>query len=182
MAVWLPKTVDLAQVPLPPTLASSSRASSSYCWPPDSVAAVNDQAEPADSNDHSIPRLTWWDHKGTAEWLQYDFDRPTKVAAVEVYWFDDTRPRRLPGARVLAAAVPGRRAMEARRDAGQLGRREGPVQCRPFRSGDHRRPEDRTATAAQVLRRRAGMEGAVTQFTQPPRNTNKFYVPVEWWC
>jgi uncharacterized protein len=90
MAVWLPKTVDLAQVPLPPTLASSSRASSSYCWPPDSVAAVNDQAEPADSNDHSIPRLTWWDHKGTAEWLQYDFDRPAKVEAVEVYWFDDS--------------------------------------------------------------------------------------------
>jgi len=90
MAVWLPKTVDLAQVPLPPTLASSSRASSSYCWPPDSVAAVNDQAEPADSNDHSIPRLTWWDHKGNAEWLQYDFDRPTKVEAVEVYWFDDS--------------------------------------------------------------------------------------------
>ncbi|MCU0874047.1 MAG: glycoside hydrolase family 127 protein [Pirellulaceae bacterium] len=90
MAVWLPKTVDLAQVPLPPTLASSSRASSSYCWPPDSVAAVNDQAEPADSNDHAIPRLTWWDHKGTAEWLQYDFDRPAKVEAVEVYWFDDS--------------------------------------------------------------------------------------------
>ncbi len=90
MAVWLPATADLAQVPLPPTLASSSRGSSSHCWPPDSVAAVNDQAEPADSNDHSIPRLTWWDHKGTAEWVQYDLERPAKVAAVEVYWFDDT--------------------------------------------------------------------------------------------
>ncbi len=90
MVVWLPQTVQLAQVPPPPTLASSSRATSSYCWPPDSVTAVNDQAEPANSNDHSIPRLTWWDHKGTAEWLQYDFEKPTKVTAVEVYWFDDT--------------------------------------------------------------------------------------------
>jgi len=90
MAVWLPTAVESAQVPLPPTLASRSRASSSYCWPPDSVAAVNDQAEPADSNDHSIPRLTWWDHKGTAEWVQYDFERPTQVTAVQVYWFDDT--------------------------------------------------------------------------------------------
>jgi len=90
MAVWLPRTIELAQVPPPPTLASSSRATSSYCWPPDSVTAVNDQAEPANSNDHSIPRLTWWDHKGTAEWLQYDFEKPTKVTAVEVYWFDDT--------------------------------------------------------------------------------------------
>lgn len=90
MAVWLPQTVERAQLPPPPTIASNSRATSSHCWPPDSVAAVNDQAEPANSNDHSIPRLTWWDHKGTAEWLQYDFEKPTKVCAVEVYWFDDT--------------------------------------------------------------------------------------------
>ena len=90
MAVWLPKTVDLAHVPLPPTLASSSRASSSYCWPPDSVTAVNDQAEPADSNDQSIPRLTWWDHKGTAEWVAYEFAKPASVRAVRVAWFDDT--------------------------------------------------------------------------------------------
>jgi len=90
MAVWLPKTVDLAHVPPPPTIASNSRASASHRWPPDSISALSDQAEPANSNDHSIPRFTWWDHKGTAEWIQYDFDQPTKVSAVEIYWFDDT--------------------------------------------------------------------------------------------
>ena len=36
-----------------------------------------------------MPRLTWWDHRGTSEWVQYDADRPLTVRAVEVYWFDD---------------------------------------------------------------------------------------------
>jgi hypothetical protein len=46
--------------------------------------------EPASSLDHDIPRLTWWDHVGTREWVQYDFVKATAVSAVEVYWFDDT--------------------------------------------------------------------------------------------
>lgn len=90
MAVWLPETIELAETPLPPTIASTSRASASHCWTHDSVAALNDQIEPTDSRDQTIPRFTWWDRKGTTEWVQYDFDRPTRVSAVEVYWFDDT--------------------------------------------------------------------------------------------
>jgi hypothetical protein len=34
--------------------------------------------------------MTWWDHCGTREWAQFDFDQPKEVSAVEVYWFDDT--------------------------------------------------------------------------------------------
>jgi hypothetical protein len=34
--------------------------------------------------------MTWWDHRGTTEWLQYDFDEPRQVDTVAVYWFDDT--------------------------------------------------------------------------------------------
>jgi hypothetical protein len=90
MVVWIPKSQELAKVPPPPTTASTSRASASHCWPPDSVDALNDQVEPKNSNDHSIPRHTWWDHRGTAEWVQYDFREPASVSAVEVYWFDDT--------------------------------------------------------------------------------------------
>ncbi|MFH1266909.1 MAG: discoidin domain-containing protein [Planctomycetota bacterium] len=58
------------------------------------MAALNDQVEPSDSCDHAVPRFTWWDHKGTAEWVQYDFDAPREVSAVEVYWFDDGRLNR----------------------------------------------------------------------------------------
>jgi hypothetical protein len=34
--------------------------------------------------------MTWWDHRGTREWVQYEFAEPVRVKGVEVYWFDDT--------------------------------------------------------------------------------------------
>ena len=37
-----------------------------------------------------IPRQTFWDHRGTREWVQYDFGKTLKVSGVAVYWFDDT--------------------------------------------------------------------------------------------
>jgi hypothetical protein len=45
---------------------------------------------PAASGDTGAGRFTWWDHKGTPEWLEYDFTAPRSVSAVSVYWFDDT--------------------------------------------------------------------------------------------
>ncbi|UCD50009.1 MAG: discoidin domain-containing protein, partial [Phycisphaerales bacterium] len=52
--------------------------------------ALSDEKLPAHSDDHDIPRMTWWPRQGTAEWVQYDFKKPRKTGAVEVYWFDDT--------------------------------------------------------------------------------------------
>ncbi len=63
--------------------------SASHCWPWDSVDAMNDGLEPANSCDHSIPRMTWWDHKGSAEWVQYDYSDTQLFNYTEVYWFDD---------------------------------------------------------------------------------------------
>jgi hypothetical protein len=37
-----------------------------------------------------VPRLTWWDHVGTTEWVQYEFDEPRWISSASVYWFDDT--------------------------------------------------------------------------------------------
>jgi DUF1680 family protein len=62
----------------------------SHCWEADTVAALSDKLLPKNSNDQSIPRFTWWDHKGTTEWVQYDFKQSGKVSRVDVYWFDDT--------------------------------------------------------------------------------------------
>ncbi|MCH8119354.1 MAG: glycoside hydrolase family 127 protein [Planctomycetes bacterium] len=62
----------------------------SHCWGSDTVAALSDKLVPRNSNDHSIPRFTWWGHKGTTEWVQYDFKQPRKVSGASVYWFDDT--------------------------------------------------------------------------------------------
>lgn len=56
----------------------------------DELAAACDGVEPASSNDHDIPRFTWWSHTGTVEWLQYDFASAKQCSKVAVYWFDDT--------------------------------------------------------------------------------------------
>lgn len=69
---------------------SGYKASASYCFPGDTVEAIGDGLEPKSSNDESIPRLTWWDHRGTKEWAQFDFGQPKEVSSAEVYWFDDT--------------------------------------------------------------------------------------------
>jgi hypothetical protein len=90
MAVWIPTNPALARIAPEPTVASMSRVTASYCYEADSPQAINDQLEPASSSDHSIPRLTWWDHRGTDEWVQMDFDQPREVSGAAVYWFDDT--------------------------------------------------------------------------------------------
>ncbi len=62
----------------------------SHCWGSDSVEAISDGLVGKNSNDHSIPRFTWWPRQGSKEWIQYKLKKPSKVSAVEVYWFDDT--------------------------------------------------------------------------------------------
>ncbi len=56
----------------------------------DNPFALNDGVLPKSSDDHSVPRFTWWDHKGTKEWIQYDFEKPRTISKAEVYWFDDS--------------------------------------------------------------------------------------------
>jgi len=90
MAVWLPRTIDKAELPPIPTIATSATSSASHHFHRDHIRAVNDGIEPKNSIDHSIPRFTWWDHQGTTEWIQLDLAEPTEVSSVEVYWFDDT--------------------------------------------------------------------------------------------
>jgi hypothetical protein len=34
--------------------------------------------------------MTFWDHRGTAEWVEIDFGKAKKVSKSSVYWFDDT--------------------------------------------------------------------------------------------
>jgi len=76
---------------VPLSIAETSTVTTSHCWAHDTPAALNNPAEPKSSNDHDISRLTWWDHLGTTEWVQYDFESAQRVSAVEVYWFDDER-------------------------------------------------------------------------------------------
>jgi hypothetical protein len=66
-----------------------SPVSASHVNPSDTVAALVDGREPRSSSDSSLPRFTWWDHKGGREWVQYDFETLRRVSRSRVYWFDD---------------------------------------------------------------------------------------------
>jgi len=74
------------QVPRAPQF----KASASHCFSGDSAEAMDDGMEPKSSHDNTIPRLTWWDHRGTDEWARYDFPGTKRVSRISVYWYDDT--------------------------------------------------------------------------------------------
>jgi hypothetical protein len=72
------------------TIASTSKASSTRTNWQFIVNVINDQHEPKSSGDRLKKHFDWWPAKATNQWVQYDFTTPSRVSAVEVYWFDDT--------------------------------------------------------------------------------------------
>jgi uncharacterized protein len=92
MVVWVP--TDVAQAEVPGEEHALERdgllISASHCWRGDSLAALVDAVEPASSSDPDVPRMTFWDHRGTTEWIEYRFAAPKRLAQAQVYWFDDT--------------------------------------------------------------------------------------------
>ncbi len=93
MVVWIPEKPELAEIPGElgdrGVLSNGGRVNASHCFANDTLTALNDGALPKSSNDHGIPRMTWWDKKGTTEWVSYQFPEPREVSQVSVYWFDD---------------------------------------------------------------------------------------------
>jgi hypothetical protein len=123
MAVWLARDESKALVPPKPTIASTSRASSSvgngtvaenypghrpptieqrlYTNSQDGsgdISAIHDQVEPVNSEDGSSRFLRLHPQSGDRAWVQYDFAKPAKVSSVEVYWKDDKQYCTLPKA------------------------------------------------------------------------------------
>jgi len=87
MAVWIADQKSSSK-PLPyPSVASKSKISGSL--ENKTLAAVNDQVEPANSNDQGCFYFHWWPRKGSTEWIQYDLMKLEKVSSAKVYWFDD---------------------------------------------------------------------------------------------
>ncbi len=66
------------------------RIRASHVNPTDTLAELNDGRKPKSSKDHDAKRMTWWDHRGTPEWVSYQFEKPRKIMETSVYWFDDT--------------------------------------------------------------------------------------------
>jgi len=89
MVVWLPYELSAARPVTQPTIASKSRIMASDGVKGE-LAAIADQYLPQSSSDDATPLVHWWPRKGTAEWLQYDFDQAEQVGTVRVYWVDET--------------------------------------------------------------------------------------------
>jgi DUF1680 family protein len=88
MMVWMPRT-DASAMPRPwPTLAMSSKVTTSR-QSHLSETMINDGEEPVRSSAGGSA-FDWWPTKGSTEWLQYDLPAATPVSEVQVYWFDDT--------------------------------------------------------------------------------------------
>jgi hypothetical protein len=67
-----------------------TRITASHVNDGDSLEAPDDGRTPSSSADMSIPRFTWWDRRGTTEWIQYDLRQAREVSTASAYWFDDT--------------------------------------------------------------------------------------------
>jgi hypothetical protein len=86
---WIGDGPNAREWQLPRQGAARIATRESYCWELDSTAALSDGALPAGSGDQDVLRFTWWPHKGTAEWVEYDFQKPRNLSRAEVYWYDD---------------------------------------------------------------------------------------------
>src|SRR5262249_2513950 len=86
--VWVPTSQAGATRP---TIASLATSTASHCFANDTVGAMSDGIAPKSSSDETRRRFTWWDHKGTDEWVQYDFGRPRGLGGTGGSWFDDVR-------------------------------------------------------------------------------------------
>jgi hypothetical protein len=91
MVVWLPETPERAELPGEDgVLSNGVRVRASHVFAGDTLTALNDGVLPKSSNDHDIPRMTWWDRKGSVEWASYRYPQALQLSTAAVYWFDDT--------------------------------------------------------------------------------------------
>lgn len=90
MTVWVARDASNARVAPKPTLTSKAKVTTSYHRNGMDPLRVNDQLLPQNATDGFAPNFDFWPHKGTAEWIAYEFEKPTPVRSVVVSWFDDT--------------------------------------------------------------------------------------------
>ncbi len=86
MIVWIPQDPVFAPAM---TFENCIRPSASHVHRVNGYDALHDMILPKHSGDTDISRFTWWDHKGTTEWVQYDLHKDWLISGIDVYWFDD---------------------------------------------------------------------------------------------
>jgi len=88
MTVWPAREPQAARPEPADTLTCISRTTASFVHV--SLDAIKDQILPESSSDSSALQLDFWPHKGTTEWLKFEWDKRHEISSVKVYWFDDT--------------------------------------------------------------------------------------------
>ncbi|MHC4700878.1 MAG: glycoside hydrolase family 127 protein [Planctomycetota bacterium] len=88
MTVWPARKPEAARPEPADTLTYRSKTTASFVHV--SLDAIKDQILPENSADASKLQLDFWPHRGTAEWLQFEWDDSHEISSVKVYWFDDT--------------------------------------------------------------------------------------------
>jgi hypothetical protein len=86
--VWMIEDREKAGVVDTP--ATMADLTVSFARPNMDPSAANDGRSPGDGRDLADGHFDFWPHLGTAEWLQYEFERPTEIRSCKVWWFDDT--------------------------------------------------------------------------------------------
>ena len=114
MIVWLAADESKARPTPRPTAATTATVTTS---PTRGYAgAINDGEEPASSAD-AASYFDWWPSRGTSEWVEYSFAKPSTISRIAVYWYDDgSRGRvRVPATwRVLYKAEGTWKALDTR--------------------------------------------------------------------
>jgi len=87
MMVWLPTDKAVSKPTPAPTIAFRSKITASKRSR--DLSSINDQFEPANSNDHTYSYYHWWPDKDSWQWVQYEFEKPETVSKTKIYWFDD---------------------------------------------------------------------------------------------
>jgi DUF1680 family protein len=91
MIVWIAEDPQRAELPGEDgVVVKGVRIRASHLNSTDTLETLNDGGVPMSSKDQNIRRMTWWDHRGTVEWLSYRTEKPLTLASSSVYWFDDT--------------------------------------------------------------------------------------------
>jgi uncharacterized protein len=90
MTVWVAREPARARVAPKPTMTSKAKVSASFRRGGMDLERVNDQLMPQNATDGFAPNFDFWPHKGTAEWIAYEFEQPEQVRSTTVSWFDDT--------------------------------------------------------------------------------------------
>ncbi|WP_323814423.1 cellulose-binding domain-containing protein [Cellvibrio sp. NN19] len=75
--------------PVATNIATLATATTSYVSPWETIRAVNDNSNPANSNDKSAGAYGNWNNPNSIQWVQYDWPQNYALSNTQIYWFDD---------------------------------------------------------------------------------------------